>query len=81
MCVPTDSLGGIFSLQILSHIYCLRLVMLASVSVAICFPIVLLIGICAAIKDSEHIVLWWRFGYVYSFFFFPLKHVRTIYLW
>ena len=70
MCVPTDSLGGIFSLQILSHIYCLRLVMLASVSVAICFPIVLLIGICAVIKDSEHIVLWWRFGYVYSFFFF-----------
>ena len=42
--------------------------------------IVVLIGIPAAIRDAEHLVLWWRFDLVFSFFF-SLKGVRTIYLW
>ena len=43
------------------------------------FPIFILIGIPAAVRDVEHIVLW-RIG-VLLFSFFPLKGVRTIYLW
>ena len=32
--------------------------------------IVVLIGIPAAIRDAEHLVLWWRFDLVVFFFFF-----------
>ena len=34
-----------------------------------------LIGIPAVIKDAEHLGLWWRFGFVLSFFF---PHSSTI---
>ena len=32
------------------------------------FLVFILVGIPAVIRDTEHLVLWWRFG---SFFFFP----------
>ena len=40
---------------------------------------VVLIGIPAAVRDAEHIVLWRTLVLLFSFF--PLKGVRTIYLW
>ena len=42
--------------------------------------VVVLIGIPAAIRDAEHLVLWWGFDLV-LFWFFYLKSMRTIYLW
>ena len=35
--------------------------------------IVVLIGIPAAIRDAEHLVLWWRFDLVLFFVFFLFK--------
>ena len=43
--------------------------------------VVVLIGIPTAVRDAEHLVLWWRFDLVLFFVFFSLKDVRTIYLW
>ena len=40
--------------------------------------VVVLIGIPAAFRDAERLVLWWKFDFV---FVFSLKGVRTIYLW
>ena len=38
------------------------------------FTIVVLIGIPAAIRDAVHLLLWWRFAFVFSCFL-----VRKIY--
>ena len=51
-----------------------RLVRMASLTGGIWFPIVVLIGVPAAIRDAVHLLLGWRFAFVFSCFL-----VRKIY--
>ena len=79
VCSHWQSKGILFPPASLPHLLPAD-VTLAIVSVAIYFPIVLLIGIPEALRDAEHLVWWGDLSVIIPFFIFSLEVVRTSYL-
>ena len=73
MSIPATQVVGFPHLLPLFRTIVCRLVRMASLTPGIWFSIVILAGIPAAIKDAVHLLLWWRFAIVVSFFILFIK--------